>query len=72
MTKFPSTNEVYVKALGVTSDGLWLGSPRRYYDEVEHSGLELDELNTLADGVDIDCTNKVVYDIKFFTDNFLW
>lgn len=66
MAKFPDTNEVYVHALGVTSDGLWIGSPRRYYDEVNHSGLESDELNTLAVGVDISYTNKVVYNTTHF------
>ena len=67
LAKFPATDEVYGYMLGVTDDGLWFGSPRRYYDDVDHSGLELDELNALGVEGEVNCKMCVMYDPVFFS-----
>lgn len=69
--KIPNTDGflVYGHMLGVTDDGLWFGSHRRYYDDVDHSGLELDELNVLAAEGEVNYKWCVVYDPDFFSES---
>lgn len=66
LAKFPTIDEVYVHMLGVTDDGLWFGSPRRYYDDADQTEQDLDELNELAAGCEVNCKRCVVYDPSFF------